>query len=185
MPGVINRNLRYLLWREGVDRRNWSAQLAEWLCCSEQRARVVMEAGSLIEEEIKRISEVLNIEGDELLFRDFLEEAHVDVLRENLRYLIRSPIIVSQKELAFSVGVHPTKVSRWLKDQRPEDGTLTRLAYLFGLRPDTDLKRDPIFLSSGPIGEMERKAWLKKRIDEMNSRKLNELFPALKLLLEN
>jgi transcriptional regulator with XRE-family HTH domain len=185
MVGVIQRNLRYVLWREGVDRRQWSAQLAAWLGSSMHRAELLMEEGSLTHGEIERISDALGVDGGELLYRDLLEDAQVDILCENLRYLIKSLPRGSQKKLARSLNVHHNTVSRWLKDQRPERSKLMQLVVFFGLQPDTDLSSDPIFLSSTPISEMERKAWLKKSIDEMNPRKLNELFPALKLLLKD
>jgi hypothetical protein len=39
----LARNIRYLLWKEGADRKDWSTKLAKWLGCPLQRAEGLLK----------------------------------------------------------------------------------------------------------------------------------------------
>ena len=82
--------------------------------------------------------------------------------------------------------MHPSTMSKWRgADQRPKRPTVAALCRIFGLPADTDLFKDPIFLLPTPISVVERRAWLKDRIEGIPPATLAELFPALQRLLSD
>ncbi len=123
------------------------------------------------------------------VFPASLETANVakdadDVLRENLRRLIGSLGPSGQKRLAQGLGFDPTTVSRWYRGKhKPNPTNLGKLRGGFGLPEGTDLRTEPLYTSTDPVGEAEQKAWLHEQINRLDADALRELFPALERLL--
>ena len=87
--------------------------------------------------------------------------------------------------MAESLGVDQTTISRWRNGtQCPARKKIQAILDYFNLPGTIDLKNDFLFLSTVPIGEAEVKAWLKNKIEVLDSERLRELTPALLVLLK-
>ena len=107
-----------------------------------------------------------------------------NVLHWNLQRLIRSLGPGGQTRLAQDLSIDPTTVSRWYRGKhRPTPTHLNRLRDRFGLPEGTDLRDEPLFASTDPVGEAEQKAWLHERIGQLDAVALRELFPALRRIM--
>jgi transcriptional regulator with XRE-family HTH domain len=166
-----------------VDRQQWVSYLANWAGCEQQRAAVLLRDGDLNTDEQDRIAESLSLSDDELRFVNFIEG--VDVLLENLRYLLNSLDYGKKRELANQLGVRDTTISNWLSGKhKPRPPVLAKLSAQLAIPSGLDLETDPLFLSLDPIGERAQKIWLYEHIDKLDRHTLQSLFPALKKLLE-
>lgn len=179
------QNLRYLLWREKIDRSRWAEHVAGVVDCDAGHAEALLDYGALTPHEGERVAEHFCVAEEELRFGQFARE-QIDVLQENIRYLVGTLDHGEKKHLAEAVNVHPVTVSRWLSGaQGPESAKLAALCRYFGLPDDTDLRSEPIFLSRLPASDRERREWLRERVDALSPRSLRELFPALQRLLKD
>jgi transcriptional regulator with XRE-family HTH domain len=175
-------NLRYMLWREGVERDSWSEQLATWAHCSVRRAEELLHGAPLYEGEQTALAGSLGISEEELQFASGAHEE--DVLLNNLRFLINGLGHGQKKGLAAALNVHPTSISRWCSgEQQPTKNHLNGLIRYFGLPAGTDLQADMVFLSTSPVGDWRKKLWLRQRIERMDSETLRLLFPGLERML--
>lgn len=175
-------NLRFLLWRHGVPRNRWVEQTRSWAGCDLRRAATLLGKGDLHEAEAKAIADATHVSAEEIRFARLVADGGTDILRENLRYLVRNLERGRKKALASELGVHATTISRWCSGkQHPEKATLLALSRHFGLR--SDLETDPVFLSLSPVSIAARKTWLHDRIDGLDAETLAALFPALERLL--
>ena len=185
MDGVT-RNIRYLLWKEGEERRNWKTKLSVWLGCSPERAADLLEGDG----------EVLTAKEGEILAQktglkigepsgDLLAVHGVDVLTENIRHLIDTLPHGQKKKFAAKLGIDVTTVSRWLNGaQRPTRTKLKQICNCFGLPPETNMEAEAVFLWTGPIGERQMKDWISERVEQLDGKTLREIFPALRKLLK-
>jgi len=182
----LARNIRYLLWKEGTDRKDWPSKLAEWLGCSLQRAEELLEGnGEALTPKEKKALEKATGHAPEELSGDLLEKHGGDILVENIRHLIDGLPHGQKKEFAAKLGVDATTVSRWIGGaQRPTKKKLEEIGKYFGLLPGTDLNSEPIFLWTEPISESQMKSWITENIQQMGGRTLREIFPALRRLLK-
>jgi transcriptional regulator with XRE-family HTH domain len=181
---VLARNVRFLLWREGLPPSRWVERLRERLgrTCTEEETRSLLMGRTPSYLEIRQLAEAFGLPEEELAHSDFVAGGGTDILLENLRYLLGNLERGGKQALVESLGLDPSTVSRWLKGTRPQSSTLHDLRAYFGLSPTTDLKTDPLFLSLEPVSSFERRRWLQERIGEMSSEELRELFPALQRL---
>ena len=182
----LKRNIRYLLWKEGTERKDWRSKLAEWLGCPLQRAEDLLEGEGedLTSKEKKALEKATGLAPEELS-RDLLEKHDGDILVENIRHLIDGLPHGQKKEFAAKLGVDVTTVSRWLGGaQRPTRKKLEAIARYFGLPQGTDLDSDPIFLWTDPISESQIKSWITEKIQQMEGKTLREIFPVLRRLLK-
>lgn len=180
----VTRNIRYLLWREKVERAKWVTQLAQWAGCNLARAETLLRNAELRKDEQECVAAALGVTEEDLLFAHLLEDSGTDILRENIGYLLDTLDHGQKKMFAADLEVHGTTVSRWRSGlQVPERSKLVAICHYFRLPAGTDLATEPIFLSPLPISEAERKAWLHRHIEEMDARTLSELFSALQRLL--
>lgn len=186
----ISTNVRYLLWRRGVDRSEWANELAEKTGIPKDRIRSFLvgdiDDAALGADELAMIAEVVGLgdEPDNLRHAGYAF-ADADILTENLKYLLNSLEHGKKKDLARAIGVDPTTLSRWLNGSVvPQRSNLRQLVFHFGLHHDTNLVEDPIFLSVEPVSATERRKWLHERIDKLRPDELSELYPALRRLLE-
>lgn len=182
----IAENLRYLLWRNKVERSSWVSQLATWIEGSERRAEELLKQGNLQPTERERIAQTVNRTDEELQFGRLIETDGVDILLQNVQYLLDTLEHGEQTQLAKSIGMSSTSISRWHRSiQRPDKTAQIGLCKYFGLPPDVDLETKPIFLTLSPLTDRQRRIWLRERINKVSATKLQALFPALELLLKD
>ncbi len=180
-------NLRYLLWRRGVPRGSWAAELrrvlpGEW---SQERVRRVLSRGTQDYGEVQALATALDLRDEDLMMADLLAEGRTDVLQENLRYLFAALEHGGKAELAAYLGKDPSTLSRWLAGTYgPPGTTLAQIAQFFGLEAGTDLSVIPVFLAPDPVSVQDRRRWLQERVDALSAEEIRDLFPALKRLLE-
>ena len=186
MDELNMRNIRYLLWKEGTDRKDWPSKLAEWIGCSLRRAADLLEGEGegLTSKEKKALEKATGLAPEELS-GDLLEKYDGDVLVENIRHLINGLPHGQKKEFAAKLGVDVTTVSRWIGGaQRPTKKKLEEIGKYFGLPPGTDLHSEAIFLWTDPVSETQMKSWLMEQIQHIDGKTLREVFPALRRLLK-
>jgi transcriptional regulator with XRE-family HTH domain len=122
--------------------------------------------------------------GKSLRFADLVSDS-CNVLVENLKFLFDTLGRGGKKSVAEELGVAQTTVSRWLNGSyEPQAYNLRQMIIYFGLRPDTDLRETPVFLSVEPVALTERRNWLHSRLNALSSADLRDLYPALRRLLE-
>lgn len=177
----FTRNLRYQLWRRGITRERWALQLIEWLDCGERRAWQLLRGDLPVQEELRRLAERMELTEEALQFGNLA--GHVQILTENLRYLLDAPKRGGKKVLAAELGVQQASISRWLRGGRPEPRHQAAIRKYFGLPASIDLENDPLFLELSPVGSYEQRAWLRQHVDELDDETLRVLFPALERLL--
>jgi transcriptional regulator with XRE-family HTH domain len=183
----LERNIRYLLWRGGVERKDWPSKLANWLLCTLQRAEDLLEGeGKDLTSKEKKALEKATGHALEELSGDLLDKPGEDILVENIRHLINGLPHGKKKEFAAKLGVDVTTVSRWIGGaQRPTKKKLEEIGKYFRLPPGTDLDSEAIFLWTEPISEDQMKNWIAEKIQRMDGKTLKEIFPALKRLIKN
>lgn len=191
MTNQISLNVRFLLWKKGVPSSEWVAWLETRSDLGLYPVRAVV-AGTRTDDqvtghELRELSRVFELgdEGDAALrFEDFpATRAHI--LTENLRHLIGGLPHGGKKELAGRIGVDPATISRWLSGAyEPEGPSLNSLLSAFHLRSGTDLKREPLFLSVEPVSATEQRRWLLDRLAQLDPVDVQDLYPALKRMLE-
>lgn len=187
MPDT-SENLRFLLWEKEIDRTRWSQQLAVWVACTPERAEALLHGQTLTSSEQETLANKLGISEEDLQFRSLVEERGIDILYENIRFLLDSLKHGQQKEMAERIGVSPTTVSRWVSlqsTQRPQPAKREALRNYFGLATWIDLEKTPLFLALLPIGAKQQKEWLYDHIEQLKPDTLAQLFPALERLLRN
>jgi Helix-turn-helix. len=181
----LMRNIRYLLWKEGTEGKDWRSKLAEWLGCPLQRAEDLLEGEgkNLTPKEKKALEKATGLAPEDLS-GNLLEKQSVDILGENIRHLIDGLPHGQKKEFAAKLGVDVTTVSRWIGSaQRPTKKKLEEIGKYFGLPPGTDLDSEATFLWTDPVSETQMKSWLMEQIQQIDGKTLREVFPALRRLL--
>jgi transcriptional regulator with XRE-family HTH domain len=188
MTSQVSINVRFLLWSRKLARTEWEA----WLAAREaiphdmckRLVRGTLLDADLSERHLDALAEALGLDVETLLYAN-LPRDRGRVLAENLRFLFSSVGHGGKKSLAANLGIDPTTVSRWLSGAyEPQPASLRQLVSEFGLPSDTDLQKDPVFLSVEPISLIERREWVNKRINALSSNEMRELFPAFRRLLE-
>ncbi len=183
MDGVT-RNISYLLWKEGEERRNWETRLSVWLGCSPERAADLLEGNgeTLTVKEGEILAQKTGLKIGELS-GDLLAVHGVNILTENIRHLIDTLPHGQKKKFAAKLGIDVTTVSRWLNGtQRPTKKKLKQICNYFGLPPDTDLEAEDVFLWTRPIGESQIKNWISEKVAQLDGKTLREMYPTLKRL---
>lgn len=177
-------NLAYVLWKRGVQKNRWVQEVAAWCSCNSERASDLLRSKSRpTDAEMESLSLTTEVDAAQLSYGDLVEGT--DVLTENLRFLLSSLEHGGLKRLAEQIDVAKTTVYKWKGGSQPPNKThLLGIAAFFGLKPSTDLSRDPLFLSLDPIGARATREWLVERIQSINDEQLVLYSPALKRLLE-
>lgn len=185
MEGV-GKNIHYLLWKEGVERKDWPSKLAKWMGCPLRRAEDLLEGHGdpLTLKEKKALANATHLSLEDL-FGNLVEKQGLDILTENVRHLINGLPHGKKKEFAAKLGIDVTTVSRWISGaQRPTKKKLEEIGKYFGLPPGTKLDSDELFLWTEPISESQMKSWITEYIHKMDEKTLREIFPALRRLLK-
>jgi hypothetical protein len=174
-------NVRYLASR--VDRRpqTWAATVQKRTGIRLYRAEKILHGAPIKREEIDAIAAGFDTDVQELQSNPLYGHGDESVLRLNLRYLIDSLPHGGQKNLAKSVFVTQETVNRWIRhgSRGLHRKNQSRVLKHFGLDPELDLAREPIFLWMVPAGAHLQKAWLLERIRDMPPEEIAKIFPAL------
>jgi len=191
---VSTENIRYLLWSSRSDNRAaWVQQLAAWLGEKDLEHVTDLLGGMELSTESEQ-RKILTLFEDHYTEQQFqferlvkLEKTEDDaILQENTRFLIDMLGEVKQKEFAARIGVGQVTVSRWRSgEQQPHKSNQSALISYFGLPNEIDLELDALFLYPGPISDVQRRTWLRERIERIDATTLRILFPALERLLRN
>jgi transcriptional regulator with XRE-family HTH domain len=177
-----SRNLRFLLWKRLIKRDHWILEFANRLNLDHKEAERILLKGGLNSTQLGIVSNYFCISEEDILFKDFVTE--VNILRENLKFLIDSLEHGGRKKLARDVGVDVTTITRWAKGKNPPDqGNLNRLANSLQISSAVDLTQEPIFLELNPVIATEKRRWLLDAIEKLDTQTLNEFFPALRKML--
>ena len=183
----LSQNLKFLLLEKGIKRSNWIEKLAVSLQCDQRRSQAILEeqTDNLSQNEIEALVRFSGMDFEKLALENLLETKKADVFSLNLSFLLERLPHGKKKHLAQNLGVDQTTISRWGNGtQQPTKKKIKALADYFNLPKTIDLEKEPIFLSTMPIGEAETKEWLKERIDALDRETLRELVPALIMLLK-
>lgn len=192
MSSRVSLNVRFLLWSRQVPRPEWVRWLASraglglQVCRDLVRGRIADDV--ITSSQLAELSRAFDLaeDGSELRFHDLLLDSGRNILLENLKFLFDSLEHGGKKRLAASMGVDPTTISRWLNGaSEPQGPALRQLVAHFGLPVGTDLKCDPVFLSVDPVSAVARRHWIRDRLDHLSEQELQELYPALRRLLED
>ncbi|HEY3489810.1 MAG TPA: hypothetical protein VGK27_06790 [Candidatus Deferrimicrobiaceae bacterium] len=182
--GNASKNIRFLFWKQQIDRRDWTAHLAVLAKCERGRAENLLRGEEPGAKELALIAASLRISATELKGIDLLAASQVDILFENLRVLINGLGSGKKSVFANSLGLHPTTISGWLSGKaRPEKPNLGAICKYFRLPSGTNLEEEPLFLSILPVSEKSRKRWLRERIEILDASELQELFPVIERIL--
>ena len=183
-PNITAENIRYLLWRDGIDRSIWVSQLAAWIRCSRMRAQEIL-AGALLESDEQNaiISNHPDISVEMLQYERLVAREYI--LKKNLEFLFENLEHGKMKELAKELEVSPVTISRWKSGtQKTNINKLNTLCHKLALPPNTNLQEDALFLTDMMIGQQKRD-WLKKQIDTLSPEKLDAHFPSLEKILKD
>lgn len=187
----VTQNIRFLLWKSETAREKWSETLANWAACSLSRADELLRGAYLKPEEAANIAQRQQLGGnrqegtERLQQHPLLHEANVNILQENLGYLLGDLRRGEKGDLARSLGIETETLRRWREGiNTPHKSNLDTLCRHFGLRHGVNLEEDAIFLSLTPVSEKRKKQWLCRQIQNLDLATLNELFPALERMLK-
>jgi transcriptional regulator with XRE-family HTH domain len=179
-------NLRFLLWQSRLPQSKWFDQLTTWLKGDVERAAALLQGVEPNDQERLLLAELADLRDTDLGLVRLLERSDVNLLRENLHYLLDNLPHGGKKEVAVHLGVRPLTISRWLKgEQQPTRNHLRGLCGYFNLPYATDLERDPLFLELLPISAQDQRKWLHRWLDELDTATLGRLFWALYLMLSS
>lgn len=173
--------MRYLASKVDQRPQTWAATLQKRTGIGLYRAEQILRGALIERQEVAMIAAAFDIDAEELQSNPIYGRGDESVLRLNLRYLINSLPHGEKKNLAKAVGVAEETVSKWIsqgsRGLHPKN--LSRLLKHFGLDPQLDLAKEPIFLSMDPVGAHLQKAWLIQRIQETPPAEIGKVFPAV------
>jgi hypothetical protein len=192
MTALVSRNVRFKLFAKEVPRSDWISWLASHTnlglpFCRDLLVDRIADEDLLLGQlkELSRAFENLAEDGSDLRFTDLLVSSGRSVLAENLKFLFDDLERGGKKKLAEFFDVDPTTISRWLAGaSEPQGPGLRRLVSYFSLPMDTDLRRDAVFLSLEPVSSVGKRHWVRDRLDNISEKDLQELYPALRRMLE-
>jgi transcriptional regulator with XRE-family HTH domain len=176
----LARNLRYLGMKASPDPATWAKSIAIRSGVSEQRVVELMFGAQPKRNEESQLAEAFGMEASELLAAPIY-----DVLKENLQYLLKSLPRGERKKLAAALGMTQSQLSRWATTEvRPEKANLRKLLKYLGLDPDVDLGKEPLFLSTEPVGGYAQKQWLLQRIQAAAPQQIVKHFATMEIIFK-
>lgn len=131
---------------------------------------------------------VQRIEGrfhaEHLQHVDLLTEQNIDILAQNLRYLLGNAPHGTLGRLARRLGVSLSTVSRWAAGEtHPRETHLRVLHSELHLDADLDLTTTPLFLWEAAFTHEARVQQIHRWVDTLPAPTLQVLYPALERLL--
>ncbi|MFC1837209.1 helix-turn-helix domain-containing protein [Thermodesulfobacteriota bacterium] len=185
---LVSKNIRFLLYLENRDSAEWLSLFRKKIRKNDWGDKQVidfLQGGLPSDSEIRDLAEAFGQEEDMLRNSDLLANAGIDILLDNLKFLLDSLEHGGKSLLANHLEISQGTISKWLKGTHPpQKPTMKGLVNYFGLDPDTDLTSTPVFLSYDPVTVMARKKWLRERIDALSSEQLKMHFPSLEKILK-
>jgi hypothetical protein len=194
-------NLCFLLWQQKVNREEWVPSLAKWMECDKLRVQEILGGDSPSQQELNSLMSTQNYDPDfvqKLQFVSLLEEKQTiesqdpkgfKIFSENISFLLETLNDIENSKVSENskaLGISVTTFHRWRKkEQSPTGEKLERLKKYFMIRDDVDLVTKPIFLDLKPIGAIQQRKWLIERINKMDAKQVQELFPALERILKD
>lgn len=207
----IALNLRFLLWQYEKSRLQnktrlqnserlsqwssrplkWSRRLADWAECNSSRAEDLLRGAELSQTELNNIKLNYPLNDEDFMNLtnvSFLEQRHnsgLNIWQENILFLLDTLRHGENSQLTKHLGINSGNVSKWKKRQHEPEKTHKYMIHsFFKLSSQIDLEQYPLFLSIDPVRTYEKKEWLQKKIQDLTEETTQELFPALKRLLE-
>jgi len=202
----IALNLRFLLWRDEKSRiqdserlsqwperpSKWSRRLADWAECNPARAEKLIRGAEIFQAELDSIKLNHPLNDDEFMtlrngsFLESIAQNQLNIWQENLVFLLDKLVHGENNKLAKKLNVNSGSISRWKnRENEPKQSRKYEIQDFFKLSAQVDLEHYPLFLSIDPVRTYEKKEWLQKKIQDLTEETTQELFPALKRLLEN
>ena len=147
---------------------------------STYRAAALLDGGTPEADEIAVVLDAFGVERDTVFAAPLYGTPPDTILNLNLRFLINAvPKSGERAELAASLGVAPSTLSRWGHGRvRPERKNLRALLRHFGEDEQIDLETAPLFLATNPVGALRKRAWLVQQIMALPTAELIQVFPA-------
>lgn len=199
MAGVnmeqLAENLRVLAWIDLSKKKQFLTRKDEWLVkelniSPDAAIRMLTRDEVLSEDHLSNLVMKFNLTEDVILNGSLLTELGINVFRENMVYLISmlKKIDISQIALAKEVGVDAHTISRWSKKTSEPAGRSLEKFMVFiedrlGNSVAVDLSKARLFLELSPPGKSFKREELKTLLNTLDDDELEELYPALKKLL--
>lgn len=163
------------------DPASWAKTISVRSDLSEGRAAELIQGGQPKRSEESALAEAFGLDASELLAAPLY-----DVLKENLKYLLKALPRGERKKLAVALDLTQSQLSRWVTTEvRPERINLRRLVRYFGLDPDLELSQEPLFLSTGPVGGYAQKQWLIRRIQAASPERIVKHFATMEIIFQD
>lgn len=122
--------------------------------------------------------------AEHLQHADLLTDQKIDILRENLRFLLGQAPHGTLGRLARRLGVSLSTVSRWAAGEtHPREMHLRVLHSEFHLDANLDLSTTPLFLWEAAFTHDARVREVHRWVDSLPATTLQALYPALERLL--
>jgi hypothetical protein len=192
MAHQVSQNVRFLLFQRGCAREQWVPWLESHTSIALGKLAALigsrLDDSVIGEADLQQLANALGLPADaaELRFSDLLGESQLNVLVENLRYLLESCPRGGKKQLAAVLRVTPTTVSRWLSEATGiSSRQLNKINQYFGLSGHADLRTYPLFLDVEPAAVSQRRKWALAQLEGLPDDAFQSLYPALKRLLED
>ena len=177
-------NIRYLLRRKDVPFEEWVPHLAKVATLERGEASAIIQGRWPAGENANRVAAAFDEEREKLEGEPLYGHGEWPILRENLRFLLNSLEDRTQKALAADLGKSQETVTRWVtQGTTPHPTTLRHLQVCYGLPSELDLKTDPIFLSTTPVGGFAQKRWVLDYIEKMPPEEITPVFEAIRRIL--
>ncbi len=180
---TVAHNLCFLMWRQGQPRQIWAERVAEWVGADAGRSVELLKGSQPTVKELRSLATALGLPEEDLQFANLLADSGLNLWQENVLYLLSTLQRGENGELAEALGVTPGTLSKWKKREHvPEKTHQAKLRQIFELH-SVDLDTEPLFLSPTPADLVGRRRWLCDRIQSIDGKTLQLLFPALERLL--
>jgi transcriptional regulator with XRE-family HTH domain len=183
LPQTV-RNVRYLLRQAGVPTEKWVRHLAKCATLEESEASEIIHGRKPTRQEAEAIAAAFAQDSETLQSAPLYGLGEWTILRENLRFLLNSLEDHTQKALASELDKSEEAVSRWVNQgTTPHAKTLSALLSCFGLPADLDLKSEPLFLATTPVGGFAQKKWILDYVRRMPPEEITPVFEAIRRIL--
>jgi len=179
----VAQNLCFLLWQQQQPRHLWAGQVARLANCDIARSVALLKGDLPTLGELQSLATGLGLPEEDLQFSDLLADSRLSIWQENVLHLLSTIQRGEHGTVAEALGVTPSTLSKWKKREHvPERTHRAKLQQVFELH-SIDLDTEPLFLSPTPADLVGRRQWLCERIQTIDGKTLQLLFPALERLL--